>query len=159
MSINYVIIFGATYLIFVIALVAVFYFLFQPRARKKDIIIFIAVTVPIIYLLSFIASGFYYNSRPFVVGHFVPLVFHGNTNGFPSDHTLASAAMAVIIFRSNKKLGVILLLLALLVGISRVLAGVHHAVDVFASLVIAVIVGWLSNQFIFAKVKTYFINK
>ena len=89
--------FGAKYLIFIIALIAVVYFFSQPRAKQKEMAIFSVVTLPLIYLASLIAGWLYYNPRPFVVGHFTPLVPHKDSNGFPSDHTLASAAMAVVI--------------------------------------------------------------
>ena len=156
---NGLIVFGAKYLVFVIAAMALVYFLWQPRAKQKELIMFAGVTLPLIYLVSLIAGWLYYNPRPFVVGHFVPLVPHKDTNGFPSDHTLASAAMAVVIWRSNRRLGLILLALAVLVGISRVLAGVHHPVDIVASFIIAIVVGWLSHRFIFDKVQALFIKK
>ena len=147
------VIFGATYLIFIIAIIVLIYFLRQPRAKQKELVIFSLVTLPLIYLTSLIAGWLYYNPRPFMMGHFVPIVPHKDTNGFPSDHTLASVAMAVVVWRSNRRLGLILLALAVLVGISRVLAGVHHAVDIVASFIIAIVVGWLSHRFIFDKLR------
>ncbi len=146
------IIFGAQYLVFVIALVATVYFLLQPRTQQKELVIFALITLPLTYLLARIAGWLYYNPRPFVVGHFVPIIPHKDVNGFPSDHTLASAAMAVVIFKFNKKLGVVLGVLALVVGISRVAAGVHHVIDIVASVCIAAVVGWLVNKYIYSKI-------
>ena len=153
------VVFGAKYLIFVIAAMALVYFLRQPRAKQKELVIFSLITLPLIYLVSLIVGWLYYNPRPFVVGSFTPLVPHKDSNGFPSDHTLASAAMAVVIWRSNRRLGLFLLALSVLVGISRVLAGVHHPVDIVASFIIAIVVGWLSHRFIFDKVQALFIKK
>lgn len=150
---SYVIIFGAQYLIFFIALIAIIYFVSQPRARQKELIIFSVITLPIIYVVARIAGWVQYNPRPFVVGNFIPLVAHKNTNGFPSDHTLLSAAIAVIIYYFNKKLGLLLLVLAILVGLARVAAGVHHLIDIVASLIIAVIVGFLVHRLILPKLK------
>lgn len=150
------IIFGARYLTAVMIVIAVVYFFRQSRKRKIEMTVFAIVTLPAIYLASRIASLLYFNPRPFVVGPpaggFVPLIEHANNNGFPSDHTLLSVAIAMVIFFYNKKLGSLLLLLALLVGTARVLAGVHHALDIFGSFAIAIVVAYLFYKFILLRV-------
>ena len=52
---------------------------------------------------------------------------------------LLAATVASIVFVYNRTLGACLWVLAVLVGISRVMAGVHHIVDIFAAALIAVI--------------------
>ena len=99
--------------------------------------IFAVLLLPLSYIAAKIISHFYFDPRPFVVGNFTPLIPHAADNGFPSDHTLLGAAIAFAIFRFNKKLGLLLLFFAILVGFSRVLAGVHHASDIAGSIVIA----------------------
>jgi undecaprenyl-diphosphatase len=68
-------------------------------------------------------------------------------NGFPSDHTLLATAIAFAIFHFNKKLGLFLFLLAVLVGVARILAGVHHAADIAGSLIIAGLVYLITDYF------------
>lgn len=140
---NAAIIFTAQYLIFVSAAIAVFYFFRQPWQKQKEILIFAMVLLPLSYVVAKIISRFYFDPRPFVVQNFAPLIPHAPDNGFPSDHTLLGAAIAAAIFRFNKKLGVVLLILALLVGIARVLAGVHHAADIGGSILIVLAVYFL----------------
>ena len=141
---NSLAIFGAQYLVFIIALIGFIYFLNQPRDKQKSMVIFACITLPITYLISFIASHLYYNPRPFISEHIVPLITHKDNNGFPSDHTLLSAAIAVIILYANRTWGLILFALAVIVGVSRVYVGVHHLVDIIASLVIAILGGCLA---------------
>ena len=92
------IIFIAKYLVFVSAAIAVFYFLKQPRQKQKEILIFAVVLLPLSYIVAKIVSHFYFDPRPFVVGHFTPLLPHAADNGFPSDHTLFGAAVAFAVF-------------------------------------------------------------
>lgn len=146
-----IIIFGARYLTAVMILIAFTFFLKQSSEKKREMILFAIITLPIIYLASRIASLSYFNPRPFVVGNFVPLIEHAKNNGFPSDHTLLSAAVAMVVLFYNKKLGALLLILALLVGSARVLAGVHHWLDIVGSLAIAIAVSFLMYKFVLPK--------
>lgn len=136
---NLIIIFIAKYLLFVSMAIAVLYFLKQPRVKQKEMLIFAVVLLPVSYIIARIFGHFFYDPRPFVQGNFTPLLPHMPNNGFPSDHTLLGAAIAFAIFHFNKKLGVLLLYLAVLVGVARVLAGVHHVADIAGSIVIVII--------------------
>ncbi len=96
------------------------------------------------YLLGKIGSFLYFDARPFVVDHFIPLIMHAADNGFPSDHTLLAAGLAAVGMYWNKKLGIVLWALAALIAVARVYVGVHHPIDVIGSAVIALIAvaGW-----------------
>ena len=133
---NFLIIFTTKYLLYVAVAVAVIYFFRQPRAKKKEIFIFAVILFPLSYIIAKVAGHFFYDPRPFVIGNFTPLIGHAPDNGFPSDHTLLAAAVAFAIFHFNKKLGLFLFFLAVLIGLARVLAGVHHAVDIMGSFAI-----------------------
>ncbi|HET8575387.1 MAG TPA: phosphatase PAP2 family protein [Candidatus Paceibacterota bacterium] len=135
-----IIIFGAKYLIwialFFAALVSGAWF-YQTRRWHC---IFEAISAAVLaFILSRVAQMFFYNPRPFVSEHFVPLIPHVPDNGFPSDHVLLLAVVALLVWRISRKWGMVLLLTAFLVGISRVAAHVHHSVDVAGSLAIALI--------------------
>jgi undecaprenyl-diphosphatase len=145
---NELIIFGAKYLLIVIIAIALLYFLKQPRSEQKRLIIFSVICLPLIYLTAKILSLFYYNPRPFVSGGLIPLVSHNPDNGFTSDHTLLAGAISAVIFYFNRKTGMFLLALALLVGIARVMAGVHHLIDIAGSISIAFIVSFCAYRFL-----------
>lgn len=141
---NTLIIFIAKYLVFVSAAVAVVYFAKQPRQKQKEILIFAVILLPLSYVFAKLVSHFYFDPRPFVEGNFTPLLPHAPDNGFPSDHTLLGAAIAFAILHFNKKLGLLLLFLAALVGVARVFSGVHHTVDIAGSLIIAGLIYFLA---------------
>lgn len=135
---NILIIIGAKYLYLAAAAIVVIYTLIQPREKQKKILIFAFIALPIAYLVSRIGALLYYDPRPFVVGHVTPLIPHAPDNGFPSDHALLTSALAAIITRFSWRTGAVLWLIAILVGISRVAAEIHHPIDIIGSIVISV---------------------
>lgn len=145
---NDIIIFGARRLTSVMILIALVFFLKLSREKQKEVVVFALITLPLIYLTAKISSLFYCNPRPFVVENFVPLIAHADNNGFPSDHTLLSGAVAAVVWFFNKKVGAFLFALAFLVGFSRVAAGVHHTVDIVGSIAIASAVSFLVYKFV-----------
>jgi undecaprenyl-diphosphatase len=149
MIMNIIIILTARYLVFISAAVAAFYFFKQPRQKQKEMLIFAAILLPLSYIAAKIISHFYFDPRPFVQGHFMPLIPHAADNGFPSDHTLLGAAIAAIIFCFNKKLGSFLLFFAILVGFARILAGVHHFTDIAGSILVVLAVYLLCEYMLF----------
>lgn len=133
----------AQYLYFLVLLVAAIFFIVQPLAVKKSMVVCGAIVAPVAYAISRISSFFYYDPRPFVVGHFTPLIAHAADNGFPSDHVLLTGAVAMIVWFYNKKWSAALWALALLIGWARVYVGVHHATDIVGSIVMVIAAGAL----------------
>lgn len=138
MILNRLFVFGAKYLYIVAIVIAFFYFLKQPKETKKKIIILGLVSLPIMYAIAKLVGLFYYDPRPFVDGNFTSLIPHADDNGFPSDHTLFAAAIASVFYPFSKKESLILFVIALAVGLSRVYVGVHHLVDILGSIIIAI---------------------
>lgn len=156
---DFFIIFGAKYLFVLIILTALVYFFTLPKNKKRDFLLFSLIALPTIYIVAKISSLFFYDPRPFVSENIVPLLPHIADNGFPSDHTLISATIAMIVFFYNKKIGALLLIIATIVGISRVLAGVHHPIDIIASFFIAIIVSSLIYFYILPLISRLFQRK
>lgn len=120
------------------ALVAVVYLFQQEKIKRIEAIVFGALYLPLTYFFGKIASLIYYNPRPFVAENITPLLAHAADNGFPSDHSLLAGVLAMMIFTWNRKAGIVFWILAVLVGGARILAGVHHGVDILTSFVLAV---------------------
>lgn len=133
------IIFGAKYLIVISALAALWVVWRLPRKEQIRFTILAVISLPLALILAKVAGQFYVNERPFVVGNFVPLVPHGADNGFPSDHTLLSSALAMLVLLYRTRVGIMLWVIAAIVGLSRVAAGVHHFIDVLGAAAIAVL--------------------
>ncbi|MDO8661851.1 MAG: phosphatase PAP2 family protein [Candidatus Omnitrophota bacterium] len=136
---NLIFIFGAKYLYLIVMIISFIWFLSQPKPRRREILMITCICLPLMLIIFGIASHLYYNPRPFVLGHFQPLIAHKADNGFPSHHMLLTSAIAAIIFVFDRRTSLILWVLALLAGFSRVYAGVHHTIDITGSLLIAII--------------------
>jgi len=135
---NLIFIFGAKYLHLLIILIAAAWFLTQPKPRKKEILIIACICLPLVLIISRIASHLYSNPRPFVAGHFKPLIYHAADNGFPSRHALLVFFISTVVFIFSRRTGLVLWILALFVGFSRVYAGLHHPVDILGSALISI---------------------
>lgn len=133
------IIFSAQYLPFIIAAIAICFLFTLASEKRKEIIKFFLFSAVIALLFEKVLNYFIYTPRPFVSEGVTPLFSHAANNGFPSEHTLFAMVIATVVFVYSKKLGLLLMLLALLVGITRVLAKVHHPVDIAGSIAIAVV--------------------
>lgn len=130
--------------IFAIGLVALA--LFRPK-RFKFIAIKAAVFTATTSIIAAIIDKLYYHPRPFVLDMGHTLIHHGVTNSFPSHHMLAmsSMALAVFLFSREKLIGAICVILAWVVGWSRVYLGVHFPIDIVGAFLIALFINILGH--------------
>ena len=135
---TYLILFCAQYLYLVIVLTALVSFVFLDKSKRINTVKLTALALPLSYIFAKVAAFLFYNPRPFVVEHIQPLIHHAADNGFPSDHTLLTMTIAAIVFAFNRKLGIFLGILAIIVGVARVVAHVHHPTDILGGIVISI---------------------
>lgn len=140
---DFLAIFGAKYLIILSPLLLLGFLYRTDPETKKKLIAFGLLSLPLTYLAGVVARLLYYNPRPFVIGGFEPLISHATDNGFPSDHTLLLAALAVLVTFFDRRLAIALWLITIVTGASRIYAGVHHLIDIVGSILIALIAGWI----------------
>ncbi len=140
---DFILIFLAKYLIYLMVVVGLIFFVFLSKTLKKQFLATTLLSFVIAYSVGKVASHFFYNARPFVLTHTLPLIKHAANNGFPSDHALFSASIAFVVFSFNKRVGVFLFLLTLFVGYARIVIGLHHIVDILGSIVIAAISSYI----------------
>lgn len=134
---NHVIVFIANYFLYLSALGALYVFIRLPRQDKINFLLTGVVGAVLALIFAKLGGMVYYDARPFVADHITPLMSHANDNGFPSDHTLLSGFLAFLVLRYSKLWGSVLLVISVMIGLARVLAGVHHIVDIIGSLVFA----------------------
>ncbi len=140
-----IIAFTARYLFIPIALMEIGYLLLFHRKNWKALFIAALVIGGLSFGISLILNAVVQDPRPFIVQGTTPLIPSSTDNGFPSDHTLLLSATAAITMTVNPWAGVTGLALALLVGLARVYAGVHHLADIVGSLFI---VGFVSAAYL-----------
>lgn len=64
---------------------------------------------------------------------------------FPSGHTLSSFISATIIMHCNRRIGIIVYVVATMIAFSRLYLYVHFPLDVLAGVLIGIIIGTVSN--------------
>lgn len=146
--IDTLIIFLATKLHIFVVLAALTVLALGSRHKQLRLLTLSVVTLPLSFLLGKFLGMLIINPRPFVVDGIEPLIQHVADNGFPSEHTLLVATVAGIVFIHNRTFGLVLFGLSVLVGVGRVLSGVHHVVDVVGSFVIAGVAVYVSVVFL-----------
>ncbi len=145
-------IFIAKYLYLFEIIAFAIYFILQSKEIRKHILILSSIYLPTTYIVAKISSFIYFDPRPFIINHFVPLISHTNDNGFPSDHMLLTSAIASILFIYNKKLGIIFWIVAIMIGLSRVFVGVHHFIDIIGSAIISIITIIIISKYVTPKI-------
>ncbi len=80
--------------------------------------------------------------RPYLVFDIAHLSTYGERT-FPSAHTIIIFGMAAGMYFYNKRLAYFLALSGLLVGISRVAAGVHYPSDILGGILLGTVIGFL----------------
>jgi undecaprenyl-diphosphatase len=105
------------------------------KKEWKPVVYFFA-TLIVSYVLLQLMSLLNVDHRPFMDHHLTQLLAHAPGKSFPSDHTTVSTAIAVgvLFFTRFKKIGVLLLIGAAAIGVSRIYVGVHYPADILGGL-------------------------
>ncbi|MDE2026562.1 MAG: phosphatase PAP2 family protein [Patescibacteria group bacterium] len=146
---NFLIVFTAQYVFLISITIFFLYATFVWLKKRKTFIhlfILSSISFPLSFITANILSLFIYNPRPFAVEHVKPLIAHTADNGFPSDHMLLAMTIASVVFVYNKRLGILLTVIAICIGTARVLANVHHVEDIVGSVMIAITATFISTR-------------
>lgn len=109
------------------------------RMREPAMIVFSAFSA---LALSEALKYFYISPRPFEILANVNLLFsHGGGDSFPSGHATFFAALAAAVYSYHKKLGIIYIIGALLIGLGRITAGIHFPIDILAGYILGGAIG------------------
>lgn len=138
------IIFLSDYLEYFIAGAFLLFLFLNAYSNSQKIKIFLVALVSmcvarfgIVDLIRF----FYPRPRPFMVYQVNQLISEG-INGFPSGHAALFFALAMSAYFYNKKWSVWFFVAAILMGLSRIIAGVHYPVDILVGAIIGALTAW-----------------
>jgi undecaprenyl-diphosphatase len=131
---------AAKYAIALSALVLVVLCVQRLLRREVWPVIWAGVGLVFTFALGLLAAAAYDEKRPFQTHHVHQLLAHDPGQSFPSDHATAAfgIAFAVLVFLS-RRWGVVLIIVALLIGFSRVYDGVHYPGDIGGSILCAAV--------------------
>ncbi len=113
---------------------------------KKETVIHAIFSCLIAYAVTELIKTFFPTLRPFQFDGALPLTLTVPTDGaFPSSHSAVGFALAVTILKHDRKVGILYLIMAGLVGIARIMAHVHYPIDIMAGAFIGTLISGLTS--------------
>ncbi|MBI4692045.1 MAG: phosphatase PAP2 family protein [Candidatus Terrybacteria bacterium] len=133
----------------------------RTAVSKKKIFLFAGASVFLSrMIITEIIRAFYYCPRPFASDSVNQLLIHDYTGSFPSGHAafFFALAMAVYLFSKGSPwkiqgLPLVFFIGAALIGISRVVAGIHWPLDILGGAVVGIFSSWIIYYFFKSKLQ------
>lgn len=147
------IIFFAVYFPYIVVILAGLFLLFHHEIlkaenpyrvflEKKKEILMVFFSGFLAYFISVILKILFHTSRPFLILPDVQALFPETGYAFPSGHATFFMALAFSIFFLHKKAGYLFMLFALLIGLARIVAGVHFPIDILGGFILGALVAY-----------------
>lgn len=143
-------IFLASYLQYLLVAIFVLFLYFSAYSKRDKLYIFCTTIVSVIiarFGITEIIRFLYHRPRPFITHHVYQL-FAENDWSFPSGHSAFFFAMATAIYFYNKKWGIGFFIAAILMNLSRIIAGVHYPSDILGGVIVGVFTAYVVFRFI-----------
>lgn len=120
--------------------IGVLFFLCVAAAGRRQIIVCMLLSALLAYAINAGIGVLYFRERPFVALEQTPLItVDRDDKSFPSDHTAVAFALAVSVGLASSRWFAPLVLIAFLIGLSRVYVGVHYPGDILAGIGVGVL--------------------
>ncbi|MBI2097121.1 MAG: phosphatase PAP2 family protein [Candidatus Sungbacteria bacterium] len=139
------VIFAARYLAYIAALVPLVIF-WETEQRHKEAVKKVAAAYAAALIVRFgvveLIRLWVVSPRPFMLlGEAVRLIPHESSSSFPSGHAAFFFSLAASFWFYHRKSAYVLALAALLIGVARVMAGVHWPSDILGGAVVGIVFG------------------
>jgi undecaprenyl-diphosphatase len=113
---------------------------------KKETVLHAIFSCVVAYAVTELIKTVFPTLRPFQFDGALPLTLTVPTDGaFPSTHSAVAFALSVTIIKHDRKVGILYLVMAGLVGIARIMAHVHYPVDIMAGALIGTVISALTS--------------
>lgn len=146
----------AEYMVIFLAL-AVILFWFTRKTENRMMVICGGFSFILAEIIGKLAGKIHSNHQPFAeLSNVNKLIEKAVDNSFPSDHTILFFSFCVTFWLFKRSWGFLWILLAFLVGISRIWVGVHYPADVFVGAIISTVAAAVVYMIV---PKLHFINK
>jgi len=153
-----VVVFFAVYFPYIVIIIAGLFLLFHHEVlqaenpfqvfleKKKEILMVFFIGI-IAYLADTAIKFIIQTPRPFDVFSQVHPLFAEDWYSFPSGHATFFMALAFALFFLHKKTGYVFMFFAVIIGIARIIAGVHFPIDILGGFCVGFLVAYLFKKF------------
>jgi len=124
--------FLADRLIFIMAVLAVVWMASHGIQALRMVV----ASTLLAYFAGWLVKSFFYLPRPFIVAQTKPLITFLLDGSFPSSHTAVAFAMSGAVYAVNRRAGLVMFGLSVLVATARIAAGVHTPADVMGGVLV-----------------------
>lgn len=128
----------------------------QMRTRIKEVIL-ISASFLSAWGIVMMLKEIFAIPRPYLYLENVNLLFpYGGFDSFPSGHAAFFASLAVAVYFHHKRLSYVLAFFALLIGVTRIISGVHLPYDILVGYALGGFLSWCiykiySKTFVFLR--------
>lgn len=140
--VRWAVVFGARYLIVLLALSSI-----VLAFRRRALLLLVLAAGLSLFINYLIASFIFFRPRP-EEGVLRLIGQPWTAKSFPSDHAALSLVFALVVFFYYPKSGLLLAFLALVVGLSRVAAGVHYPLDIIAGFAVGTVASFIAKSLV-----------
>ena len=116
---------------------------FKVFMQKKKEILMVFFSGIVAWVLAYILKILIHTPRPFDAFSNVHSLISETGFGFPSGHATFFMALAFAIFFLHKKAGYVFIFFALLIGLARIIAGVHFPIDILGGFALGFLISYL----------------
>lgn len=138
-------IFGAVYIIWITAFLAVIFGIFGSNKEKKALILSVAGII-IAWIIIFIIRLFIFEPRPFITLSLAPLINETSPASFPSIHATFMAVAAFAYLFAKSKWSPLFIFFLVWVALARIYVGVHYPLDIMGGILVGFISVFLSSK-------------
>lgn len=106
----------------------------ETRERNQRAVLYAAATMIVANLLVKGLNLMVYRYRPFAENTVRLLFYRPSDSSFPSNAATVGFSLASAMWLLNRRAGIVMYVLALLFGLSRIVAGVHYPSDILGGM-------------------------
>lgn len=114
--------------------------------QKKREITSVFIASGLAWIVARLLKLIIHTPRPFVEFSNVSALLPETGFAMPSGHATFFMALAISIFLSHKKAGYLFMFFALLIGIARIISGVHFPVDILCGFILGAVIAYLLKK-------------
>ena len=139
----------------IIVLVFILGIIKKNEEHRKMSVNTVIITV-INLIINLIIRSILHVDRPFVHNKVNLLLPHDTASSFPSNHATGTMSIALVLGKYNRILEIIMTILSIIVGFSRVYVGNHYPADVIGVYIIVFVTSYIYNLKLRSKVENLY---